>query len=104
MLLLGTTTYGVYSMRKSMNRTESRPVMGPEIKKQTIKEQLMDSVSDQALDILSSETIKKEGMSFLNSLFQQKEVHDSLLKLVNNDIREKEFIEESRKLGIDLAN
>lgn len=52
--------------------------------------------------VVSTKEIRKEGLTYLEKIFKHKTVHDSLLFLLKNDIKDQRFVQASRLYGIDL--
>lgn len=53
--------------------------------------------------MFANQEIKKEGLTFLEKMVKNKEVHNSMLYLIKNSVKDKRFIKDSREYGIDLS-
>jgi hypothetical protein len=51
------------------------------------------------VDIIASKEVKREGVSYLERMFKNKQVHDSLLVLIKGAIKEPSFVEDSKVFG-----
>lgn len=45
--------------------------------------------------------MKKEGVSYLDKMFKDKQVHEALIYLLKNAVKDDRFVEDSKKYGID---
>lgn len=52
-------------------------------------------------EIVTSREVKKEGVSYLERMFKNKQVHESLIALLKGAIKDKRFVDDSKKFGID---
>ena len=92
-------------MKDDILKTVNTIYDGSRVSMINAKEQLKNPrqvVEETKAGLLSG--IEKAGVKYLDLTFREKRVHRVLLDLVNGAIREKSFVEDSRKYGIDLIN
>ncbi len=51
------------------------------------------------MDIIASKEVKREGINYLERMFKNKQVHDSLLVLIKGAIKDPRFVEDSKTFG-----
>jgi hypothetical protein len=54
------------------------------------------------IEAVSSREIRKEGLTFLEKMFKNKTVHDAILYLLKNDVKDERFVQASKVYGINL--
>jgi hypothetical protein len=52
-------------------------------------------------DIAGSKPVQKEGISYLERMFKNKTVHDSLIVLLKGAVRDHRFLADSKVFGVD---
>ena len=52
-------------------------------------------------EIASSKPVQKEGISYLERMFKNKTVHDSLIVLLKGAVRDHRFLADSKVFGVD---
>jgi hypothetical protein len=50
---------------------------------------------------MNTKEVKKQGLSYLERMFKNKQVHDSLIKLLKGTIKDERFVSDSKRFGID---
>lgn len=54
--------------------------------------------------MIPSNEIRKEGISLLEKMFKDKSVHQSVIYLLKNTVKDEKFVQEARPYGIDLVS
>jgi hypothetical protein len=49
----------------------------------------------------NSKEVKKQGLQYLERMFKNKQVHESLIKLLKGAIKDERFVGDSKRFGID---
>ena len=78
---------------------------GSKVSMNNVKQQLKNPkqvVDETKAGLLSG--VEKAGVKYLDLTFREKRVHRVLLDLINGAIKEKSFVQDSRKYGIELIN
>lgn len=95
---------------KFINKAQTRPIddFGStsedifEVTINDLKEFKDDLVEDFVSGVLGG--VEKAALKYIDSTFREDDVHRALINVINDSVRHKEFIQESRKYGIDLMN
>lgn len=53
------------------------------------------------MEVVGGKEVKKVGLSYLERMFKNKQVHDSLITLLKGGVKDSRFVEQSKKFGID---
>ena len=69
MILLASTAYGLYSVKKTTVPQPVNLASSPNIQA-SINQRLVDSVFSNIFEVLSSKEVKKEGLSYLEKMFK----------------------------------
>lgn len=73
----------------------------PRLDFQAFKKWVKDSIRNFAVDIVACKDVKKQGLSFLERMFKNKQVHDSLIQLLKGAVKDERFVSDSKLFGID---
>lgn len=63
---------------------------------------MVSYVSGQISDIVASNEVRREGLSYLERMFKHQKVHEGLIYLLKNDVRDERFVHVARDYGISL--
>jgi hypothetical protein len=99
-LLLACGYYGFRSLRMA-----PEPYIAPPSEKYSDSESFIQWVVSCAKNITiecaTSKEVQKEGISFLEKMFKDKIVHDSLIVLLKGGVKDSRFVSDSKTFGID---
>lgn len=103
-LLISSTVYGFYSVKKTKS-----PLLTPDLAQNqsplsdvdTFKTWVVTSAIENITDIVASKDVKREGVSYLERMFKNSQVHASLIYLLKNAVKDDRFVTDSKKFGID---
>lgn len=62
---------------------------------------MLSGITSLLRDISGSKPVQKEGISYLERMFKNKTVHDSLIVLLKGAVRDRRFLDDSKVFGID---
>lgn len=103
-LILTSAAYGFHSVKKTKS-----PHLTPDLAAQetplndlsAFKKWVVTSTIENITDVIASKEVKKEGISYLEKMFKNSQVHDSLIVLLKGAVKDDRFVTESKKYGID---
>jgi hypothetical protein len=52
-------------------------------------------------DVIASKDVKKQGLTYLEKMFKNKQVHDALIVLLKGGVKDDRFVQDSKKYGVD---
>jgi len=62
---------------------------------------ILDGVTSVIVEIIGSNDVKKQGLSYLERMFKNKQVHESLIILLKGGVKDTRFVEDSKIFGKD---
>ena len=80
---------------------ESEEITNPLQDFQSFKKWVKAGVRSLAEEIVASKDVKKQGLSYLERMFKNKQVHDSLITLLKGGVKDERFVSDSKRFGID---
>eukprot|EP00347_Sterkiella_histriomuscorum_P007747 403347710 len=103
-LILSSAAYGFHSVKKTKS-----PHLTPDLAAQespltdfpTFKKWVASSAVEQIIEVVANKDVKREGVSYLERMFKNKQIHDSLIILLKGAVKDNRFVTESKKYGID---
>lgn len=105
LMLFACGVYGYHSVKKSSvpydPQSQASSVENPFADLQSFKKWLTAGMVSLVGEITGSKYVQKEGISYLERMFKNKQVHDSLLVLLKGGVRDSRFIGDSKGFGID---
>lgn len=91
---MSSAAYGFQSVKKTSRppaeaiATSESPLSNVE----TFKKWITDSATKEICDVVASKDVQKEGISYLEKMFKNKQVHDALIPLLKGAIKDDRFI------------
>lgn len=64
-----------------------------------MKRWVVTSAIENITDVVAGDKIKKEGVTYLEKMFKNKQVHDSLIYLLKNGVKDDRFVSDSKVYG-----
>ncbi len=58
----------------------------------TLKKWITDSAVEHISDVVASKDVQREGVSYLERMFKNKDVHSSLIYLLKNAVKDERFV------------
>ena len=80
---------------------EAAPRRNPISDFKTFKQWLKASLTSLVIEVVASGDVKKQGLSYLERMFKNKQVHESLIILLKGGVKDNRFVDDSKKFGID---
>ena len=65
------------------------------------KKWLLSGITSLVGEIAGSKPVQREGISYLERMFKNKTVHDSLIVLLKGAVKDPRFVADSKVFGID---
>ncbi|CDW77440.1 UNKNOWN [Stylonychia lemnae] len=104
LVIASSAAYGYHSVKKTKSphlTAELAQNESPLSNIDTFQRWVVTSAIENITDIVASKDVKKEGVSYLERMFKNSQVHDSLIFLLKNAVKDDRFVTESKKFGID---
>lgn len=93
-MIASSAAYGFHSVKKT-----SRPPIeaasdkeSPFSNMETLKKWISDSAVEHISDVVASKDVQREGVSYLERMFKNKDVHSSLIYLLKNAVKDDRFV------------
>jgi hypothetical protein len=98
-LIVTSTAYGLLSVKKTKS-----PLLTPEMASNespltdinAFERWVVTSAIENITDIVASKDVKREGVSYLERMFKNSQVHDSLIYLLKNAVKDDRFVTDSK--------
>lgn len=103
MLFFACGAYGFNSVESSAQPTqplqtfEEKPISDMV----SLKRWLLEGLVSEVIEVVGSNEVKKEGLSYLERMFKNKQVHDALIVLLKGGVKDSRFVEDSKVFGKD---
>lgn len=90
-LLLSSAAYGYHSVKSTSIQYQEEARMSDENPIndfKSLKKWITTTATSAVVDVVASKEVKKEGLTFLEKMFKNKQVHDALLTLFKGGVKD----------------